>query len=159
MIIRLVLLTVAAANFFAAYLFFFTPEVIGDIYQLQVLDNMHRFLTMNIGALLSAFGLGALVAFFRPVKYGSIIIMLLLMHFMIFIVDVVVLARGQMRWEIIVPEMIYFLVVSTALVRWYPIREKKMEKQEDASGEVKMDSKESEEGDDNEDSSHSSQSS
>ena len=123
--IRLVLLTVATANFSAAYLFFFTPEVIGDIYQLQTLDNMHRFLTMNIGALLSAFGLGALVAFFRPVKYGSIIIMLLLMHFLIFIVDVVVLARGQMPWEIIVPEMIYFLVVSTALVRWYPVKEKK----------------------------------
>lgn len=119
--LRLVLLTVCAANFYAAYLFFVTPEVIGDIYQLEVLDNMHRFLTMNLGALLSAFGFGALIAFFRPIKYASVIITLLLMHFMVFVVDVVVLARGQMPWEIIVPEMIYFLVVSTALVRWYPV--------------------------------------
>lgn len=123
--IRIVLATVATANFFAAYLFFFTPEIFADIYQLQALDNAHTFLTMTVGALLSVFGLGALLAFFRPLKYGSIIIMLLLMHFMIFVIDVIVLARAQMPWKVIVPEMVYFLVVSTALVRWYPIAKKK----------------------------------
>lgn len=122
--IRIVLATVATANFYAAYLFFFTPEVLSSIYELPALDNTHQFLTMTVGALLSVFGLGALLAFFRPLKYGSIIIMLLLMHFMIFIIDVIVLARGQMPWKIIVPEMVYFLIVSTALVRWYPIKEK-----------------------------------
>lgn len=127
--IRIVLAIVATFNFYAAYLFFLTPEIIGVWYQLPPIDNAHRFLTMTVGALLSVFGLGALLAFFRPVKYGAIIIMLLLMHFMIFLIDVIVLSRGEMSWQSIVPEMVYFLVVSTALVRWYPMREKKVEKQ------------------------------
>ncbi len=88
------------------------------------MDNFHRFLTMTIGALISVFGLGAILPIVKPLKYGAIIIMLLLMHFTIFLIDVVTLARGQMPWNVIVPEMIYFLVVSTALVRWYPVREK-----------------------------------
>jgi hypothetical protein len=125
--IRLVLLVVCAANFYAAYLFFMTPEIIADIFQLPPLDNVHNYLTMIIGALLSVFGLGALLAFARPRKYGTIIIMLLLMHFMIFLIDVIVLARGQMPWEAILPELVYFLIVSTALVRWYPINAPKKE--------------------------------
>ncbi len=122
--IRIILAIVAAANFYLAYLFFLTPEMFGEIYQLEALDNAHRFLTMTVGGMFAAFGIGAILAFFRPVKYGSIIIMLLLMHFTIFLVDVIVLARGQMEWRIIVPEMIYFLIISTALVRWYPIKKK-----------------------------------
>ena len=127
--IRIILAIVAAANFYAAYLFFMTPEIIGIWYTLPPIDNTHRFLTMIIGALLSVFGLGALLAFFRPVKYWSIIIMLLLMHFMIFLIDVIVLARGQMLWQSIVPELIYFLVMSTALVRWFPVKKKKKDEE------------------------------
>lgn len=124
--IRIILAIVATANFYAAYLFFFTPEIIGVWYQLPPIDNAHRFLTMIVGALLSVFGLGALLAFFRPVKYATIVIMLLLMHFMIFLIDVIVLSRGQMPWQSIIPEMVYFLIVSTALVRWYPIKKKQV---------------------------------
>ena len=121
--LRIILLVVCAANFYGAYVFFATPEVISQMYG-QPMDNFHTFLAMTIGALLSVFGLGALLPVFKPLKYGAIIIMLLLMHFTIFLIDVVVLARGQIPWNTIVPEMIYFLVVSTALVRWYPVREK-----------------------------------
>ncbi|MDP6561343.1 MAG: hypothetical protein QF793_00280 [Candidatus Peribacteraceae bacterium] len=125
--IRIILAIVAAANFYAAYLFFFTPEIIGVWYVLPPIDNTHRFLTMIIGALLSVFGLGALLAFFRPAKYWSIIIMLLLMHFMIFLIDVIVLSRGQMQWQSMIPEIVYFLVISTAMVRWFPVKKKKKE--------------------------------
>ncbi len=117
--LRLILAIVAAVNFYAAYVFFFTPEAISGLYALPV-DDLHTFFAMTIGALVSVFGLGALMAFFRPLKYGAIIIMLLLMHFTVFLIDVIVLARGQMLWQVIVPEMVYFLIVSTALVRWYP---------------------------------------
>ena len=133
--IRIILAIVAAANFFLAYLFFLTPEVIAEIYQLEILDNAHRFLTMTVGGMFAAFGLGALLAFLRPVKYGSIIIMLLIMHFTIFLVDVIVLARGQMPWKIIVPEMLYFLVISTALVRYYPVRKKEAKEAKEAKEE------------------------
>lgn len=125
--IRIILAIVAAANFYAAYLFFFTPEIMGVWYSLPPIDNTHRFLTMIVGAFLSVFGLGALLALFRPAKYWSIIIMLLLMHFMIFLIDVIVLARGQMQWQSLLPEIVYFLIMSTALVRWFPVKKKKVE--------------------------------
>lgn len=140
--LRLALAIVSAANLYVAYLFFFTPEVIGVWYTLPPIDNVHRFLTMTVGALLSVFGLGALLAFVRPIKYAAIIIMLLLMHFMVFIIDVIVLARGEMPWDALVPEMIYFLIVSTVLVRWYPIKKKVEEVKEEP---VKEDAEESEE--------------
>jgi hypothetical protein len=122
--IRVILAIVVAANFYAAFVFFITPEIMGEWYSLRPIDNTHRFLTMVVGAFLSVFGLGALLAFFKPVKYWSIIIMLLLMHFMIFLVSVIVLARGQMQWQTLLPEIIYFLVISTALVRWFPVKKK-----------------------------------
>ena len=122
--IRIILAIVATANFYAAYLFFFTQEIMGVWSALPPIDNAHRFLTMIVGALLSVFGLGALLALFRPVKYWSIIIMLLLMHFMIFLIDIIVLARGQMQWQSMLPEIVYFLIMSTALVRWFPVRKK-----------------------------------
>jgi large-conductance mechanosensitive channel len=124
LMLRAVLLIVAAAYLYVAYLFFVTPESISALLQLPPSDNVHQFLTMNLGALFSVFGLGALLAFARPIKYATIIIMLLLSHFMMFLIDVIVLARGQMPWNAVLPEMVYFLIVSTALVRFYPLAKK-----------------------------------
>jgi len=153
--IRLVLLVVCAANMYAAYIFFMTPNIVADIFQLPPLDNVHQYLTMIIGALFSVFGLGALLAFARPRKYGSIIIMLLLMHFMIFLIDVIVLSRVQMPWKAVLPEMVYFLIVSTALVRWYPTGgdngKKKAEKEAKESQET-QDAKESQDSKESKDS-------
>lgn len=123
--LRLVLLIVAAENFFFAYRFFFTPQTIGAIYNMPVLSGTEEYLTMAIGAFLAVFGLGAILPLIKPLKYGAIILMLLIMHFLIFLVDVIVLSRSLMDWKILAPEMVYFLVVSTALVRWYPVREHK----------------------------------
>ena len=86
------------------------------------MDAMHRFLAMVIGALLGVFALGALLAFLLPKKYGTIIVMLLLMHFSLFLIDVVNLSRGDMALRALVPEMLYFLVISAALVRFTPGR-------------------------------------
>lgn len=135
--LRLALLAVATVNLYVAYLFFFTPEVIGVWYTLPPIDNVHRFLTMMLGALLSVFGLGALLAFIRPVRYAAIVIMLLLMHFAVFLIDVIVIARGEMPWDALMPEIIYFLIVSTVLVRWYPLgKKKKVEQQKEPEPEV-----------------------
>jgi len=46
------------------------------------------------------------------------------MHFMIFLIDVIVLSRGQMQWQSMLPELVYFLIISTAMVRWFPVRRK-----------------------------------
>ena len=128
LVLRLVLLLVCAFNLYFAYQFFFTPDVLSKIYGVMPGDSVQQYLTMTLGAFMSVFGLGALLAMLRPLQYGAIIIMLLLMHFMIFVIDVIVLARGQMPWQVLAPEMVYFLIISTALVRWYPLAEKERPK-------------------------------
>ena len=94
------------------------------IYGVQVVDAVHRSLSMSIGALLAVFALGAVLAFLRPQKYGAIIIMILLMHFSVFLIDVVIIAQGDMPFGTLFPEIAYFLIISTALVRWYPVKGK-----------------------------------
>lgn len=123
-VLRIILAIVFLSNLYFAYVFFTQPESIAEIYQIELIDAVHQYLAMTVGALLGVFALGALLPLFRPLKYGSIIIMLLLMHFSIFLVDVILLSRAAMSWTVLVPEMIYFLVISTLLVRYYPIREK-----------------------------------
>lgn len=120
-ILRLVLALVAACNLYVAYLFFFSPEAVSAMYNLPPATDIQQYLTMTVGALVGVFGFGTLLPFFRPNQYGAIILMLLLTHFLIFLIDVIVLSRGLMDWKILLPEMLYFLVVSTALVRWYPV--------------------------------------
>lgn len=124
LLLRLTLLVVVMANLALAYVFFFQPELLANTFQLEILDEVHQYFAMTVGSLLMVFALGALFPLVRPLKYGSIIIMLLLMNFSIFITDVVLLARGGLSFTILIPEMMYFLVVSTALVRYYPIRAK-----------------------------------
>jgi len=122
LVLRVILALVALSNVYFAYLFLMKPEAVIELYQFQAIDGVHQYLAMTVGALLSVFAVGALFPLVRPLKYGSIIIMLLLMHFSIFLVDVILLSRGVMRVFTLLPEMIYFLVISTALVRYYPIR-------------------------------------
>ncbi|MBM3231106.1 hypothetical protein FJZ28_02145 [Candidatus Peregrinibacteria bacterium] len=119
--LRLVLALVCTGNLSVAYLFFFSPDVVSSLFRLPPPTEVQQYLTMTIGALIGVFGVGGLLPLFKPLKYGAIIWMLLLMHFSIFLIDVVVLSRGLMDWKIVVPEMLYFLLVSTALVRWYPL--------------------------------------
>lgn len=129
--LRIVLAIVFLANLYFAFIFIANPESVAEIYQMEILDTVHQYLAMTVGALLGVFALGALLPFVKPLKYGSIIIMLLLMHFSIFLVDVVLLSRGALSWTILLPEMIYFLLISTALVRYYPIRLKEIEEIEE----------------------------
>ena len=119
--LRITLLIVIIANLSFAYIFLVDPERLSAIYGLQVVDPMHQYLAMTVGAFLGVFALGALLAFLLPHKYGTIIVMLLLMHFSIFLIDVTLLARGTLALRILVPELIYFLIISSALVRFYPL--------------------------------------
>lgn len=122
LVLRVILAFVVLANACLAYMFIVKPEAVIEMYQFQAIDGVHQSLAMTVGALLSVFAVGALFPLVKPLKYGSIIIMLLLMHFSVFLVDVILLSRGVLHLLTVLPEVIYFLVISTALVRYYPIR-------------------------------------
>ncbi len=128
--LRLTLAVVIGLNLWFGYLYFFSPQEIADYLLLGQFDSVHQYFAMNTGASLFVLGLGALLAFFRPLKYGTLIILIILSYFAYFLLDVILAARGALPIKRLLPEMIFYLIVCTALIRYYPIHDKKKEKKE-----------------------------
>lgn len=118
--IRATLALVALVDLLVAYAFLFAPSWIMRFYVLQELDDVHLFLAMGLGSLMLVFAVGALLAFVHPRRHKSMIVLIILSNFFPFLIDVVVLARGQMDIRQVLPEMLYFLVVTVLLVRFFP---------------------------------------
>jgi len=112
-----------------------------DIYDVSGFDSMHRYFSMVGGSLLIVIAIATLMAFMRPVKYMSLIIVLILYHLARFAVDLILIAQGDTPWNILVPEMVYFLVVSGALIRFFPSKVDKV-LDEDEKEEVKKEPQE-----------------
>jgi hypothetical protein len=132
--LRAILLFVALATFGYGYLFLFEPGVIGWFFDIEGYpDVAHVHLSMSVGVLLLVFAIGALLAMFRPLKSGCMITMLILLHFAIFLFDVVLLAIGSVipMWFLL-PEMGYTLLVSILLIRFFPVRDNSVELSESA---------------------------
>ena len=100
----------------------------GDV----LIDNMHLYLSSGLGVLLIVMAVGAFLAFAHPIKYAGIVLLIILSQFLLFISDVVVLARSQMSVMTLLPEMLYFLITAVLLVRYYPIEEKKKKESKEA---------------------------
>jgi|GEM_PF-866987 len=122
--LRLTLLVVLLSLVITVLVLFGAPELIARFYPGTAFpDTAHRHLLMAIGAMSMVFTVGTLLAFFRPVKNAGIVTLLILMHFGIFVMDVVLLAQGtDLPWRYLLPEMAYALIVCTLLVRFYPVR-------------------------------------
>lgn len=118
--LRFALLAIVIANIALATVFLFQPEVLSRLYEGVVLDGMHTYLAANYGALLLVMSVGALLTFAHPVKYAGIVLLLIIAQLILFTSDVVQLARSQMKFMTLLPEMIYFLVTAVLLIRYYP---------------------------------------
>lgn len=129
--LRGTLALVAIVDLLAAYALLFAPQWVMNFYVVQQLDDLHRFLAMGLGSMLLVFTVGAVLAFIHPRGHKSMIVLLILSHFFPFVVDVIVLARGQMGIRQVLPEMIYFLVVTVMLVRFFPGKLKEVTQPED----------------------------
>ncbi|MDP6575497.1 MAG: hypothetical protein QF755_03315 [Candidatus Peribacteraceae bacterium] len=122
-------LTLAIAFIFTlyfAYAMLFTSQMLLDIYDLVELDAMHRYLSMVGGSLLVVIAIATALAFLQPIKYVNLIIVLILYHLARFVVDLILIAQGNTSWNILVPEMVYFLVVCGALIRFFPSKAEKV---------------------------------
>ncbi|MDD3897004.1 MAG: hypothetical protein PHU04_04175 [Candidatus Peribacteraceae bacterium] len=121
--LRLTLLIVFVLNLLFVYLFLFAPEHLNFFYGIEGFpDIAHRNLSMVLGALLAAFTFGTFLPFFQPVKHAGVVAMLILMHFSIFVMDVILLAQGSpIPLLYLVPEMAYMLIICTLLIRFYPV--------------------------------------
>ena len=110
-------------NLLFVYLFLFDPERLNFFYGIEGFpDIAHRNLSMVLGVFLTVFTVGALLPFLRPVKHAGIVTVLILLHFAIFVLDVILLAQGSpIPLLYLVPEMAYMLVICTLLIRFYPV--------------------------------------
>ncbi len=141
--IRSLRLTLAIALVFTlyfAYVMLFTSPMLLDIYDLTEVDPMHRYLSMVGGSLLVVIAVTTLLAFLQPLKYVNLIIVLILYHLARFVVDLILIAQGNTPWNILGPEMVYFLVVCGALIRFFPSKaEKVIAEEKPEEGVVKED--------------------
>ena len=139
--LRITLLALFAMNLAFAYLFLLDPASLSRMYGEVVLDNMHLFLSMGFGSLMVALGIGAFLAFLNPVKNAAIVLLLIIAYFSLFLTDVIVAARVQMPLRALLPEMVFYLVVATLLIRFFPTqsRIRKEEKKEDPILETETD--------------------
>ncbi len=124
--LRLVLLGIAAVLLAFGYLFIFVPGFFGSFYSIEGFpDFAHTHLSMFAGVLLLVYGIGALLATVRPHRSTCMVMLLILLHFAVFIFDVVCLAQGQIvqLWYLLT-EMVYALAVCVLLIRFFPVQAK-----------------------------------
>lgn len=115
------LLTLVALVHVAAALMLFTPPVwLEQWYGFVMVDPTSRSLAAACGAMLLVFAAGAGVAALHPVRHRSVIALLLLEHMALFIVDVVLVARGEFPLTVMLPEMLLLLVFAAGMIRWFP---------------------------------------
>ena len=85
-----------------------------------------KFRGFTLIELLVVIAIATALAFLQPIKYVNLIIVLILYHLARFVVDLILIAQGNTSWNILVPEMVYFLVVCGALIRFFPSKAEKV---------------------------------
>lgn len=116
--LRTVLFLAFVIHLSFASLFFFTPSVVEQLYRMPLVDALHFYFSLQHGAMFFVLAALALLAFLRPEGFRLLSLVLLLHLFALFIADVVLLARGTVPFTILLPEMVYFVFMSGALIRF-----------------------------------------
>jgi len=121
--LRTVLALAFLLNLTWANLFSFAPSMVERLYRLPLADGLTTYLAMSRGASFFVLAIISLLALLKPRSFRAMTLVLLIAYFCLFLVDVIVLARGQMGLMVLLPEMVAFVLLSGALVRFYPIKE------------------------------------
>ncbi|ALM09593.1 MAG TPA: hypothetical protein DEB30_04850 [Candidatus Peribacter riflensis] len=116
--LRAVLFIACAINLSFASLFFFSPSLVERLYGIPLADPLHYYFSLQHGALFFVLAALALLAFLRPEGFRLLSLALLLHFFALFVADVVLLAREMMPFTTLLPEMVYFVLMSGALIRF-----------------------------------------
>ncbi|MDD5040880.1 MAG: hypothetical protein PHX87_01885 [Candidatus Peribacteraceae bacterium] len=118
--LRVVLTLAFVLNLTWANLFAFAPGLVERLYGFPILDGLHAYLALSRAAAFLFLAAVSLLAFLRPVGFRVMTSVLLLAYFCFFLVDVVVLVRGQMTFGALLPEMIAYVLLMAGLVRFVP---------------------------------------
>ncbi|MDD5103496.1 MAG: hypothetical protein PHX93_03790 [Candidatus Peribacteraceae bacterium] len=120
--LRIILVLALILNLVWANMFAFAPDLVARLYGLPIFDGMHAFLSLSRAAAFLLLAIIALLALLRPVRFRAMTLVLLVAYFCFFLVDVVILARGQMTVGALLPEMIAFVLLMAGLVRFVPFQ-------------------------------------
>lgn len=123
--LRVTLLAVAGVLLATAWFCMAYPRFFARFYQVTAFpDNAHSHLLIIVGTVLVVYAAGAVLAALRPVRNSGIVLLLIALHFAVFVTNIVLLARGAalpLRYAL--PEMLYVLLICTLLIRYYPVRD------------------------------------
>ena len=124
--VSILLVAIGVATIAYASIFIAQPMVLTRLFADIELDSFHMHLARMAGSLLALFGVGACIASVNPRKYTGLIIILILMFLSIFVLDIITIARGQVSFQTLLPEMGFALAGALALVRFFPSREEEV---------------------------------
>lgn|GEM_PF-1646205 len=118
--LRVVLTIALVLNLTWANMFAFAPATVARLYG-PLVDGMHAYLALSRAAAFLLLAIVALLALLRPVKYRVMTLVLLIAYFCFFLLDLIVLVRGQMAVSALLPEMIAYVLLMAGLVRFVPV--------------------------------------
>lgn len=118
--LRVVLALALVLNLAWADMFAFAPDLVARLYGLPLRDGMHAYLSMSRAAVFLLLAIVSLLALMRPVGFRAMTIVLIVAYFVFFLVDVIILARGQLTFTALLPEMIAYVLLMAGLVRSVP---------------------------------------
>lgn len=119
--LRVILAFALILNLVWANLFAFAPDLVARLYGLPLVDGMHAYLAWSRAAAFLFLAIVSLLALMRPVGFRAMTVVLIAAYFCFFLVDVIMLARGQMGFGALLPEMVAFVLLIAGLVRFMPI--------------------------------------
>ncbi len=131
--LRTVLALALVLNLTWANLFAFAPQMVERLYGLPLQDGMHAYLSLSRGAAFLIFAIISLLALLKPRDFRAMTLVLLIAYFCFFLVDVIVLARGQISFLVLLPEMIAYVLLSAGLIRFYPVEIQKISQTKQAN--------------------------
>lgn len=120
--LRVILGLALILNLTWANLFAFAPGLIERLYGLPLIDGMHAYLALSRAAAFLLLAVVSLLALLKPVGFRVMTVVLLIAYFCFFLLDVMVLVRGQMTVSALLPEMIAFVLLMAGLVRFVPFQ-------------------------------------
>ncbi len=120
--LRVILAIAFILNLTWANLFAFAPSLVERLYGLPLLDGLHAYLALSRAAAFLLLAVVSLLAFLRPVGFKALTVVLIVAYFCFFLVDVVMLARGQMSFGALLPEMVAYVLLMAGLIRFVPFR-------------------------------------
>ena len=118
--LRAILALACVLNLTWANIFAFAPAMVARLYGAPLFDGMHAYLALSRAAAFLLLAIVALLALMRPVTFRALILVLIVAYFCFFLVDVIVLTRGQMAFRVLLPEMIAYVLLMAGLVRFVP---------------------------------------